>query len=122
MDEDKVEAILNWPTPKTGTTMRSFHGLAQFYRKFIRRFSVICDPVLDNIKGEMKTKSVWIKEENEGFKGLKTEVATKPILVLPSFDKLFIVKCDARNVVVGMVLSQEGRPVAFFSERLNEVK
>ena len=53
---------------------------------------------------------------------MKKEVATRPILVLPSFDKLFIVESDASNIVVGVVLSQEGRPVAFFSERLNESK
>lgn len=49
-------------------------------------------------------------------------MATKLILVLPSFDKLFIIECDASNIVVGAVLNQEGRPATFFSERLNEAK
>jgi hypothetical protein len=122
MDDDKVKAILTWPTPKTGTAVKSFHGLAQFYRKFIRNFSGICAPMLDTIKGGVKTKFVWTDRANEGFERLKKEVATKPVLVLPSFEKLFTVECDASNIVVGAVLSQEGRPVAFFSERLNEEK
>ena len=53
---------------------------------------------------------------------MKKEVATQPILVLPRFEKPFVVECDARNIEVGVALSQEGRPVAFFSERLNEAK
>jgi hypothetical protein len=67
MDKEKVEAIFNWPTPKTGTEVRSFHGLAQFYRKLIRRFSEICAPVLETIKGGLKTKFIWTKVANEGF-------------------------------------------------------
>jgi ribonuclease HI len=53
---------------------------------------------------------------------LKREVATQPILLLPSFDKPFIVECDERSIAVGAILSQEGRQVVFFSERLNEAK
>src|SRR5271156_4144652 len=106
MDEDKVKAILTWPTPKTGIAVKSFHGLAQFYRKFIKKFSGICAPMLDTIKGGVKTKFVWTNRANEGFEQLKKEVATKPVLVLPSFEKLFTVKCDASNIAVGAVLSQ----------------
>lgn len=119
MDESKVESIL---TPKTRTVVRSFHGLAQLYRKIIRGFSEICAPVLDTIKGGLKAKFLWTKEANEGFERLKKEVPTKPILILPSFDKLFIVECDASNIVIGAILNHEGRLVVFFSERLNKAK
>lgn len=92
MDRSEVEAILNWPTPKIATEVRSFHGLAQYYRKFIRQFSVICAPMLDTIKGGMKTKFVWNEQANKIFELLKEKIATQPILVLPSFEKLFTIE------------------------------
>lgn len=122
MDTSKVEAIISWPTPKIASEVRSFHGLAQFYRKFIRGFSEICAPMLATIKGGVKTKFQWTKEENKGFELLKTKVATQPVLVLPRFDKLFTIECDASNIAVGVVLSQDNRSVAFFSEKINEAK
>ena len=70
----------------------------------------------------METKFKWTEVEEKAFQTLKQEVATKPIFLLPTFDKLFTIECDASNVVVGGVLSQEGRLVAFFSEKLNEAK
>lgn len=122
MDPSKMEAILNWPTPKIGTEVKSFHGLSQFYRKFVRNFSGICALVLDTIKGGLKTKFKWTEQVDKAFQMLKQEVATKPILLLPTFDKLFTLECDASGIAVGGVLSQEGRPMAFFSEKLNEAK
>lgn len=122
MDPSKVEAILNWSAPKIGIEVRSFHGLAQFYRKFVRNFSGICTPVLETIKGGLKTKFKWTEATEKAFQTLKQEVATKPILLLPTFDKLFTIECDASGVAVGGVLSQEGRPMALFSEKLNEAK
>ena len=96
MDKSKVEAILSWLTPRSATEVRSFHGLAQFYRKFVSRFSDICAPMNDTIKGGMKTKFTWTKVLDE------------------SFEKPFVVECDSSNIVVGEVFSQEGRPMAFF--------
>ena len=105
MDKDKVEAILSWPTPRSTTKLRIFHGLTKFYRKFVRRFSKICAPMMDKIKGGMKTKFVWTKPIDQSFERLKKEVATQLILVLPSFERPFVVECDASNIAVGAVLS-----------------
>ena len=73
-------------------------------------------------QGWPKKKFKWTEAAGKAFQTLKQEVATKSILLLPTFDKLFTIKCDVSNIVVGGVLSQEGRPVAFFSEKLNEAK
>lgn len=122
MDPEKVEAIVNWPTPKTQGDMKSFHGLATFYRKFIKKFSHVCAPMLDTIKGGRKTKFVWTKEAEVAFQYLKNRVAQYPILTLPDFKKVFTVEMDASNLAIGAVLSQEGKPIAFFSEKLNDAK
>ncbi|GLJ13208.1 hypothetical protein SUGI_0207710 [Cryptomeria japonica] len=122
MDPEKVERILNWPSPRSMTEVRSFHGLASFYRKFIRGFSQVCAPILETIKGGQKCKFVWTKEAEEAFQSLKQKVAKQSILAFPDFQKVFTIECDASNVSIGVVLSQESRPIAFFSEKLNESK
>ena len=59
MDPRKIEAIVNWPSPKNIFEVRSFHGLASFYRKFIRNFSGICAPIIDTIKKD-RQPFCWI--------------------------------------------------------------
>ena len=71
MDKDKVSAILSWPPPKIVGDVRNFHGLATFYRKFIRNFSHICAPMLETIKGGRKCKFAWSQSTNEAFELLK---------------------------------------------------
>ena len=82
----------------------------------MRNFSGICAPILDTIKGGLKTKFKWTEEVEKAFQTLKQEVATKPILLLLTFDKFFTNECDESNVAIGGVLSQEGRHVALFGE------
>ena len=66
MDSDKVQAILNWQVPRKAYEVRSFHGLASFYRKFIKNFSQICAPLIDTFRGS-KQPFQWTEATNRQF-------------------------------------------------------
>jgi hypothetical protein len=121
MDPDKVEVIKNWPSPRNIFEVRSFHGLASFYRKFIRNFSGISAAMMDTVKKRHKYFH-WTEEAEKSFNLLKRKITEQPVLVLPDFQKTFQVKYDASGFAIGEVLSQEDRPIAYFNEKLNEAK
>ena len=75
----------------------------------------------ETMRGDKKELK-WTHGANKSFKTLKQKVVKLPILALPNFNKVFQVECDASDSAIGAILSQEGKPISFFSEKLNDVK
>ena len=99
--------------------MQRFHGLDSFYRRLIKNFSTITAPMIEVIKG---TSFRWMPKAQTELEEIKDNLTRAPVLALHCFGKLFEVKCDTSGVGICGVLVQEGRPLAFFSEKLCESK
>ncbi|GFU02876.1 retrovirus-related Pol polyprotein from transposon 297 [Trichonephila clavipes] len=105
--EIKVQAVLEFPTPRTKTQIRAFLGLAGYYKKYINLFSVIAAPLTDALKGRAKKGEItWTTECENAFRELKGKLIDKPVLYAPNFEREFIVQTDASNAGMGAVLTQ----------------
>ena len=115
-DPSKVEAMINWPTPKSVKEVCGFLGLTGWYRVFIVGYAKIASPLMSALKKIVVF--IWTKDCKESFNTLKIALAKAPVLKLPDFTKLFTVMTDASGQAIGGVLTQEGHPVAYESRKL----
>ncbi|GFV99342.1 retrovirus-related Pol polyprotein from transposon 297 [Trichonephila clavipes] len=125
--EIKVQAVLEFPTPRTKTQIRAFLGLAG-YQKYINLFSVIAAPLTDALKGRAKKGEItWTTECKNAFRELKGKLIDEPVLYAPNFEREFIVQTDASNAGMGAVLTQlteqgEEHPILYLSKKFSEVE
>jgi hypothetical protein len=116
VDSKKVAAILDWKAPKYVQGIKSFIGMADYYRRFIEGFSKIARPMTTLLAKKVEYK--WTPACQKSFETLKEKLTTTPVLILPDVHKSFSVYCDASYTDLGCVLMQEGRVVSYSSRQL----
>ena len=116
VDPSKIEAVKSWVRPTNVTEVRSFVGLASYYRRFVKGFSSVASQLKNLTK--QNVPFVWSDKCEESFQNLKTLLTTAPILTLPVEGKNFIVHCDASYSGLGAVLMQERNVIAYASRQL----
>ena len=110
VEPNKFNSIKEWKIPTTIKHLRGFLGLTGYYRKFVKNYGRITTPLTKLLN---KDAFSWTQEENKAFQHIKGAMCQAPVLVMPDFKKTFIVECDASRNGIGIVLMQEGRPIAF---------
>lgn len=103
-DPDKIKIVKEFPTPRTQKQVRSFLGLANYYRRFVQNFSTITQPLRELLKIDVAFK--WTANCQDAFEKLKTALTTAPVLVLARFDKPFVLTTDASVTGIAYILSQ----------------
>ena len=127
--KERTSGFANATFPKDKSTMRSFMGAANYYRRFIKDFSGVARPLNDMLKkGEPATFGEPTEEQLEAFEHIKDALVNPPVLVMPRHDKNIMVDTDASAYQLGVVLLQQQdpeddkswKPVGYYSKSLNK--
>ena len=127
MQQHKVEVVRNWPVLQSVKDVRAFLGLAGFYRRFVRSFAAIAQPLTDLTKIADRQWWSWGAAEQKSFEQLKQALNSAPLLAHPDPQRQWTVQTDASGYAIGAVLSQKPddstmRPVAFWSHKLSSAE
>jgi len=121
---DKVGSIRDWVPPTDVTGVRSFLGLANFYRRFVKDYSRIALPLSELTKEKVVWR--WDTQHQTAFDQLKAALCSPPVLIIPDQTKQFVLNCDACKFAIGAVLQQDHgkglQPVAYFSAKLSDAE
>ena len=118
VDPQKVKAVVKWERPTSGTEVRSFLGLAGYYRRFIEDFSRLALPLTDLTRNNAKFE--WSDKCEQSFQELKKRLVTTPILTLPVTGKDYVIYCDTLRLGLGYVLFPDENVIAYASRQLKE--
>ncbi|KAL0539519.1 hypothetical protein IC582_023734 [Cucumis melo] len=116
VDPAKIEAVTGWTRPSTVSEVRSFLGLAGYYRRFVENFSRIATPLTQLTRKGVPF--VWSKACEDSFQNLKQKLVTAPVLTVPDGSGSFVIYSDASKKGQGCVLMQQGKVVAYASRQL----
>ncbi|WMV45866.1 hypothetical protein MTR67_039251 [Solanum verrucosum] len=116
VDPRKTDTIRSWPRPLTNSDIRSFLGLAGYYRRFVVVFSSSASPL--STLTQKKDKFIWSEACEKSFQELKDRLTSTPVLTLPEGTNSFVVYCDASRIGLGRVLMQNGKVIAYASRQL----
>ena len=111
--------MLNWPRPTNISELRGFLGLTGYYRKFVSNYDIIARAFTNLLK---KGKFAWTKDAETAFQELKQAMTSTPTLAMPNFNEPFVIEFDASGDGIGVVLTQQGKPIAFMSRALGVSK
>jgi hypothetical protein len=117
VDPKNIESMQYWPHPKTLKIFLGFIGLTGYYRNFVKNYGNIATPLTALLK---KNYFTWNPIATQDFQTLKMAMCTTPVLSLPDFTKTFFLDCDASRKGIGIILMQEGRPLAFTNKQMLE--
>jgi hypothetical protein len=116
VDPSKTEAVSKWKQPSSVSEVRSFLGMAGYYRRFIKGFSSIAKPLTELLKKD--NKFVWTLKCEESVQDIKKKLTTAPVLTLPDIHQIFVIFCDASRQGLGCVLMQNEKVIAYASRLL----
>ena len=117
---DKVQAIQNIAEPKTKKQLRSFIGVINYYRDMWKGRSDLLAPL--SAMTSKKAPWNWTPQCQKAFDEIKKVVSRETLLAYPDFNKTFEIHTDASKSQLGAVISQEGKPIAFYSRKLNSAQ
>lgn len=121
VDDEKTACIVQFPVPNNRKELQRFLGLCNWHRRFIADFARLAAPLTDLTKTRGKYK--WTTAAEEAFLKLKGALVSAPVLAMPDYTKPFAVACDATDVAIGAVLTQEvdgeEHPICYFSQKLS---
>ena len=112
----KVNAIANIAEPKTKKQLRSFIGLVNYYRDMWIRRSHVLAPLARLTSKTVKWE--WGPEQSKAFNDMKRIISKETLLAYPNFNEEFVIHTDASHMQLGAVISQKGKPIAFYSRKL----
>ena len=118
VDPKKIEAIVGWEQPKNVSEVRSFLGLAGYYRRFVEHFSLLATPLTRLTRKEVKYE--WSDDCEQSFQELKSRLTMAPVLALPTPGVEYVIFSDASRQGLGCVLMQNGRIIAYASRQLKK--